>query len=158
MDLELVEPFIRSTKEIVKQMADIDLELNGLPDIGEGEVLSYGVASVINFSGKIKGRFVIDMEPGLALTIAGNMLGEECRETKDRMLLAAISEMNNIIVGDANTNINNKYSLGLRLATPIVLAGKNIIIATPQISFAALVGKTAYGNIRLNIGYQGGVI
>ena len=156
MELKLVEPFIKSAQDVIKQMTDIDLEVSGNPYSQEGDLSFYGVVSIINFSGKVKGRFIIDIMPSLAFKMAENLMGEPCNDMKSNMLLAAISEMNNIIAGDANTSINNELSLGLRLAPPIVFTGKNIIIATSRIDATIIPCSTPYGNIKLNIGFQGG--
>ncbi|WP_010243836.1 chemotaxis protein CheX [Acetivibrio cellulolyticus] len=158
MDKRLSDPFFSSTREIIKQMADIDININEVQEIDNSEIVSYGVASIINFSGKIKGRFMIDLEADLALKIAGNILGEPCTNLKNRIFVAAISELNNVIAGDANTYINNNYSLDLRLATPVVYSGKNIVIVTSKIISTTLLCSTVYGKMKLNVGFQGGLV
>lgn len=157
MDLKLVEPFVKSAQDVIKQMTDIDIEISGEPYNYEGDLNSYGVSSIINFSGKIKGRFVLDIDPVLAFKIAENLIGEYCDNAKDRMFLAAISEINNIIAGDANTSINNELLLSLRLAPPIVFSGNNVVISTIKMDSMVIDCKTSYGNMKLNVGFQGGV-
>lgn len=158
MDKRLLEPYFDSSKNIIKQMTDINVEVNEYQELENGEMISYGIASIINFSGKLKGRFMIDLEADLALKIAGKILGETCTNLKDRMFVAAISELNNIIAGDANTFINDTYSLDLRLATPVVYSGKNIIILTPKVTTSTLMCNTVYGKVKLNIAFQGGLV
>lgn len=153
MDLRLIEPFIKSTKNMIKEMTKIDVDIIGEPYADEGDMESFGVASIINFAGKMRGRFLIDITPELANEMVYSML-EEKLNSKDRLYVSTISEINNIISGDANTVLNNTYSLGLRLAPPIVFTGKNIIIAASRINSASILGNTKYGKIKLNIGFQ----
>lgn len=157
MDKRLEEPYYNSTKKIIKRMVDIDFEECEGEELENGEIISYGVGSIINFTGKIKGRFMIDIEVDLACKIASKILGKPCDNLKDRVFIAAISELNNIIAGDANTYINDTHSLDLRLATPVAYTGKNIILLTPKVISSTLLCNTSHGKIKLNIGFQGGL-
>lgn len=147
--------FSNSFINILNDMANIKVENILGEKESQDEIKSYGVASIISFTGKVKGRFLIDFESNLALKIANNILTENFTDTKERMVLAAISELNNIIAGDANTILNNEKSLGLRLSTPIVLTGKNTVLSSPKIKSESVEGETKYGKFRLNIGFQG---
>lgn len=155
MDLRWVNPFKNSTKNIIKQMTEIDLELREKPYDYDGEIVSYGVASVINFSGKIHGRLVIDIYPELAKKMVSELMGEVYDNIQDRMFLAAISEINNTIAGDANTELNNDYSLGLRLAPPIVMSGKNIVLTTSKMTSTICKFSSPFGDVRLYVGFLG---
>lgn len=157
MDKRLEEPYFSSAKKTIKRIAGIDVEECEDKDLENGEIISYGVGSIINFTGKIKGRFMIDLEADLAFEIASHILGKPCNNLKDRAFINAVSELNNIIATDANDYINSKYSLGLRLATPVAYTGKSIILLTPKVFFSTLLCNTPYGKIKLNIGFQGGL-
>jgi chemotaxis protein CheX len=157
MDKRLVEPYINSVRTILRDMTAIEItEINEV-NTEQDEFASYGVSSAITFSGKIKGRFVIDITPDLARAMIFNMTGEKMDNVKDLLFLAGISEMNNTIAGDANTVLNNEYSLSLRLAPPIVFAGKNIMVATSKTESVTFEGTTKQGNFKLNIAFQGGL-
>lgn len=157
MDKRLEEPYLNSTKNTIKRMVGIDIYECKDEELANGEIISYGVGSIINFTGKIKGRFMIDLEVDLACKIASKILGKPCYNLKDRAFIAAISELNNIIAGDANTYINNTHSLDLRLATPVAYTGKSIILLTPKVISSSFLCITASGKIKLNIGFQGGL-
>lgn len=152
MDKRLVEPYINSTKTMIKEMAGIDLEI-GEPFEEDGDIESLGVTSIINFAGKMRGRFIIDFFPELSDKIVFNML-DEMFNRKEKDYVATISEVNNIITGDANTKINNSLSLGLRLAPPIVFTGNNIIISVTKINSYSAIGNSQYGKMKINIGFH----
>jgi chemotaxis protein CheX len=156
MDDKLYRPFCLSTGEIIREMSEIDIV--GMDSLKEepGEIHSMGVSSIITFAGTRKGRLLIDMEPGLALYVANTLLGEEYDNIKNQMVLSTVSEINNIVSGDAVTQLNNSYSMRLRLAPPIVFTGQDVIISIPKISSLSSWGDTDYGRIRINIAWEGG--
>lgn len=156
MNTQLQNPFIDSLKEVLKNMADIDAVVDGASYIEKEEIASYGISSVISYAGKVKGRLLLDMEPSLAMTIAQNISGIYYPSVKDYMVLATISELNNIIAGDGITRLNNQFPLVLRLAPPIVFAGKDTIISIPKIQSTSVEFTTNYGRLKLNAAFERG--
>lgn len=154
MSVQLSNPFINSVKDILMKMAGVEVSVIGTVNSGNESIVSYGVTSIISCSGKIKGRLLIDMEQSLALAIAQNITGIYYDAARDYMVLATISEVNNIIAGDAITVINNQLSLGLRLAPPIVLTGKDVVISIPKISSTSLDCVTRYGKLKVNVAFE----
>lgn len=154
MSVQLSNPFINSVKGILMEMANIDVTVAGAISSDNDAVVSYGVTSIISCVGKIKGRLMLDMEQSLAVAIAQNVTGICYASVKEYMVLATISEVNNIIAGNAITVINNQFSLGLRLAPPIVLTGEDIIISIPKISSTSLDCTTKYGKLKINVAFE----
>jgi chemotaxis protein CheX len=156
MKSEWILPFIQGTQKIVEQMVGIEL-IPVTEDYPEPEDLtSLGICSVISFSNKIKGRLIIDLSPDLAEEIAFLLLGERPDSIKDRMLIAAISEMNNTIAGEGCTVLNNAFQFGLRLSPPIITVGKNMIISSQRIDSKTIHFKSPIGQFKINIGFQKG--
>ncbi|HZJ57468.1 MAG TPA: chemotaxis protein CheX [Clostridia bacterium] len=156
MDERLYNPFCISTLDIIKEMSDIDI--SGMDSLKEEahELTSMGISSIITFAGAKKGRLLIDMEPSLALSLAGTILGEEYDDIKDPMVLSLISEVNNIISGNAVTGLNDDFLMDLRLAPPVVFAGSDVVISIPKLRSFSSHGKTDFGMIRINIAWEGG--
>jgi chemotaxis protein CheX len=151
---EMFVPFSNSVKKIVYQMSEVSVNYEGSFYGENDDIVSYGVSSLISFSGLLKGRLLIDMEPGLALTIAQKINGTSFTSVKDDMVLASISELNNIIAGDGITELNNSMKLKLRLAPPIVFAGNSPIICIPKISSQSLNCTTQYGKLKINVAFE----
>jgi chemotaxis protein CheX len=154
---KLVLPFAKSVRDMIQQMANIEVGLEGDFHDEHEELISLGVASVISFAGKIKGRLVLDMEPALALAFAGKLNGRNYPSEREVMVLMSVSELNNIVAGDANTYLNNQFHLSLRLAPPVVFAGNQAIIHTPRIPSSSLFCQTQYGKLKVNVGFEGSV-
>lgn len=152
---QLVLPFAKSVQDIIHQMAGIEVTLDGAFYDEKEELVSLGVSSVISFAGKIRGRLVLDLESALALAFAGEIIGRKFTSEREIMVLMSVSELNNIVAGDANTYLNNQYKLGLRLAPPFVFVGKDAIIQTPLIHSFSINCKTQYGKLKVNIGFEG---
>jgi len=157
MNRELIEPFLNSAREITRQMTKLNISWAEESFEEENEVFINGVVSIITFAGKIKGRFLLGIDADTALDMARDITGESVESLKDQMALAVISEMNNIIAGDAITFLNNKLNLGLRLAPPVVMSGKDLIIAIPKLKSYSTKGYVGSGNITVNIAFEGGV-
>jgi chemotaxis protein CheX len=158
MNLQLSRPFVDSTQNMILQMAGINTDIitDFYPE--KDDLVSYGFSSIVSFAGKIKGRLLLDMEPNLALAFAEMLYDEKYGSAKEKMVLAAISELNNIIAGDANTYLNDQYHLSLRLALPIVFVGQSHpIICIPKIASASVDFTTSYGKLKMNVAFEGGL-
>jgi chemotaxis protein CheX len=156
MGMELYQPFLKEARETIQSMADLKLDVIGAISTENEEIVSLGVTSIITYAGKMKGRSMLDMEPVLALALAQNITGSCYTAVKDPMVLATVSELNNIISGGAISALNNTYGLNLWLAPPIVFAGSNCIICIPKIASASINCTTLYGKLRINIAFEGG--
>ncbi|MFZ5985948.1 MAG: chemotaxis protein CheX [Bacillota bacterium] len=158
MDTRLYSPFINSIKDVFKQMTGIEVYLDKDFYTENDDLVSLGVTSIISFSGKIKGRLLLDMEKSLALEVAKNITGTDFDNVKEYMVLASVQELNNIISGDAITKLNNEFGVSLRLAPPIVFAGKDAVVSVPKVEPVSMDCGTSYGKLKVNIAFEEGGI
>lgn len=154
MNKEFIQPFVDGMKNVLKKMANIEAAANEESYEEKNEIQSKGVTSVISYSGKINGRLMIDMEQSTAVSLTRRVTGTSYETAKEQMVLSTISELNNIVAGDGLTNINNKFSLGLRLVPPFVFTGNKTLICLDKIPSESLNFSTEYGEIRLNIAFE----
>ncbi len=154
MDDRIMEAFASSTKRILKEMTGITME-EGTRCRKQGEFCSLGVTTAISFAGKYKGQFILNLSLPLATAISCSIMGGEYPNPKDKTLLAAISELNNVIAGDASTILNNAWDLGLRITPPLVFTGANAIVSLARIPSFCMQGYTLHGNLELYVGVQG---
>lgn len=156
MDDRLRKPFMESTKDMIMQMASVEIEEQGDFVDQTADIKSYGVATLVTFVGKVKGRLLLDMEPAVASEIVKQVLGEELNDSKDATFMGMIAELNNIVGGDAITRLNNDMSFGLRLASPAVFTGKDVIISIPKIQSSTMECQTKLGKMRINVAFERG--
>lgn len=159
MDEKWWTPFLDGTKQVLQMMADVQIYSTSVTPLNSGDLLSYGVSSVITFAGEqaaeVQGRLIIDFPPDVALKIAGNLLGEPQSDVHDPMMLAAISEINNTIAGDAVTTLNNRHQFGLRLAPPIVLTGEKVVFTSVKVRSISVMCKCNVGFFRFYVTLRG---
>lgn len=158
MDRRLSVIFQNSMEEIFEEMTGIKLVQQGEIYNDDNEVSSLGVASILNFSGAFKGRFLIDMEGQVALQGTEYLFGSPFSQVRDVTVLGVLSEMNNTITGHAITKINNIHGSNLRLAPPIVFTGSQVLIAIPKLTSVSVDYMTSYGRVKMNLAVEGGGI
>lgn len=152
--MQLYHPFVRSASDTLALMAGIKTEVLSAFGSETHEFESLGITSVIHYTGKIRGRFLMDMEPGLALAATQNITGGLYGSVRDSMVLAAISELNNIIAGSAVSALNNEYKLELWLSPPYVFTGKSCLIALPRMQSASMDCRTLHGKLKINVAFE----
>ncbi len=156
MNPTLANPFLESTKNMIEQMASVQLEPTGGFQEQKEDISSYGMTALITFAGALKGRLLLDFEPSLAKEIVEKVMGESYESMKDPTFMGMIGELSNIIGGDALTNLNNQQPLHLRLASPAVFFGKDMIISIPKIQSSTINCTSSHGNMRINVAFEKG--
>ncbi|ODM27194.1 hypothetical protein A7W90_13780 [Clostridium sp. Bc-iso-3] len=151
---QLYIPFIESIKNIFRKNADIEICTEGTFYTQNEDIKSLGVASIINFFGKMKGRFLIDMEKDLALALAKNMIGTDFDPENENMVLESVKKLNRIIADNAIEELNNLYSAEIKAALPIVLEGKDALITVPKVEPISMDYITACGRLKINIAIE----
>ena len=156
MNPTLSKPFLESSKDMIYQMASIQLEAEGDYQEQNTDIASYGVTALITFAGALKGRLLLDLEPSLATEIVEKVMGESYDSMKDPTFMGMIGELSNIVGGDALTNLNNQQPLNLRLASPAVFLGKDMIISIPKIQSSTINLVSDQGKMRINVAFEKG--
>ena len=142
MKVEHINPFLRATVDVFKQIASIDLQRGELA-LKNGSAPSHDLSGVISLTGLVGGLVVVSVENRIALKVAEAML-QEPFETVDNDVIDAIGELTNMIAGKAKAGLAQfKMSLGL----PTVVTGKNHEVRFPsnvqpiEIPFTSEIGR-----------------
>lgn len=154
-DSKVFQPFVNATKGIIYSMAELELKEDGECYEETDDLISFGATVVVGYVGKMKGRMLLDFEPNTAIQLANIINGEEYASVDDEMVIATLSEIGNIVAGDAITNLNNEFSLGSRLAPPIVFSGDDVVIGTNNMQSLSIILSSEFGRIKVNIAYEG---
>jgi len=72
----LYAPFVESVKKVLKEKADIEICEEKFYTENK-DVQSLELPVFVNFFGRIKGKFLIDMKRDLAFALAKNIKGED---------------------------------------------------------------------------------
>lgn len=154
MRVEYINPFVETSYRVLKEVlegsdvkrGDLYLKSTAMPVMG--------VAALVGLAGDVEGRVLFDMTFETALNIASKMNMEKMTKFDD-MAKATISELANIITGQAVTKL---HELGFKfdLTPPALFAGENMEIAAlsgGQESVEALIVPliTECGKIEVNV-------
>jgi chemotaxis protein CheX len=129
MNIEYINPFIEASQVVLKQIASIDVKL-GKVYLKTAPYKSEDILIVIGLTGKIRGQAVFSMSRQFGLKLASiMMMGMEVTELDD-MSRSAISEMANMIMGNAATIFFNR-GINIDITPPSLFMGENMMI-TPN--------------------------
>ncbi len=137
--------------KLTKTLPEIDNESNI-----NLEKSSQGVSIVMGVIGKYSGRTIFDMSFETARNIASSLLKREPKN--DEEILNVMSEISNMIAGNACSMINKKNKIfGLRVAPPTTFHGESISISKAELEAAySADAKTQFGDLSISIGFGRG--
>ena len=124
MKAEYINPFIEASYSVLQQTAGIDAKLGEIY-IKNSPLCSRPIAIIIGLTGDIKGQAVFSMNRETAIDIASGMMGGMSLSEFDDISKSAVSEMTNMIVGNAST-LFYKNSLKVDITPPALLTGENL--------------------------------
>ncbi len=115
---------------------------------------SRGISVVLGIIGKYGGRLIIDMSNDTARNMAAALLKEDT--LPNDQVVNVISEISNIVAGNASSFINKRNNLfGFRVAPPTVVYGEAITISKAELNTVSSVkAGTVFGEIYMNIGFN----
>jgi chemotaxis protein CheX len=154
---EYINIFAISVTSVVEEMTGICLNKIVPPHEEYNLFRTKGLTSIINFSGKINGRLILDMDILLAEGFYNKIFDETSTGNNDENLLLLIIEMNNTIAGRAITKLNNQNNLNLRLSPAMVFSGNNPIVSIPIMDAYSFEMSCESGSIKVNIAIEGNV-
>ncbi|MCT4607361.1 MAG: chemotaxis protein CheX [Marinisporobacter sp.] len=149
MNVELINPFIKASKDILQQMTNIPCEM-GKIFMREGSFNGSEVMIFIGLTGELKGQVILGMKEEMAKKIVSNMMGGMEIIALDDIAKSAISELGNMILGNAATLIYNK-GVTIDITPPTLLIGEKLSVSTNSKQTITVPLNTDYGIIELDI-------
>ncbi len=127
MNVELINPFIAATVNVLKTMARTDPK-HGTPSIKQGSKTWGDVTGLIGMAGDgVCGSLIISFDEPCILKIVSNMLMEDFKEINNDVL-DAVGEITNMISGGTKSALSEK-GYNFNMATPMMITGKNISLS-----------------------------
>ena len=127
MNIEYINPFIEASQIVLKQVASIDAKL-GKVYLKDSLYKSESIVIIVGLTGKIRGQAIFSMSKQLAKSIASSMMGGIHVDEFDEISKSAISEMTNMILGNAATLLYNR-GVSIEITPPSLLMGDNVQIS-----------------------------
>ena len=125
MDLELINPFIDATLNVLETMASTKARA-GKPYLKKDQVARGDISGVIGLTGEVSGTTSVSFSEKSILPIVSNMVGEEVKEMNEE-IRDAVGEIVNMISGQARQKLD-ELGRSLKAAIPTVITGKNHVV------------------------------
>ncbi|ETR74197.1 MAG: Chemotaxis protein CheX [Candidatus Magnetoglobus multicellularis str. Araruama] len=152
MDVQLINPFIKATINVLETMAFIKPKPQK-PYIKKDSVAKGDVSSVIGLSGETRGTISITFTKPCILSIVSNMFGETM-STLDNEVMDAVGEIANMISGQARQALESAGKV-LYAAVPTMIKGKDHTIShRTTAAIMAVPFKTEYGAFTIEVCFE----
>jgi chemotaxis protein CheX len=151
MRVEYINPFVEATYNVLKEVTQADVKRGELY-LKNASMRIMGVAALVGLAGDVEGRVLFDMTKETALKVVSVMNGGEMFASLDEMAKATITELANMITGQAVTKL---HELGFKfdLTPPALFSGENMEVSNSMNVEALIVPMEIgpYGKIEVNV-------
>ncbi len=148
MKESIEEAFSSSIKEVLISLCDCDVTMDN-PQITNLSKTQGDINIILELNGKLRGQVIYAMSDDFSLGIASHMMEMPIDEI-DNLTLSALSEIGNIITGNATTKLE---SLGFYCETtiPKVVIGKDKPLKLYNNQVTLISAFTSLGSLSLSI-------
>ena len=151
MRVEYINPFVESAYSVLTEVLQTEVSRGELY-LKSSAAPVLGVAAIIGLAGDVEGRVLLDMNKPTAIAVASGMLQSmdmDPIEELNEMGRATISELANMITGQAVTKLHN---LGFKfdLTPPALVTGDNMEISNTNVEALIVPIEMPQGKIEIN--------
>lgn len=125
LNVQFINPFLMAASSIIKDTCQFQLKV-GKPYIRTAKMESDSIVIMIGITGEMAGRVTLGMEVSVACQVASRMMMGMPVQDLDDMALSAISELGNMIMGNAAT-IFSGQGVGIDITPPTLCRGNLMI-------------------------------
>lgn len=149
MKVEYINAFIKASTGVLNSFINKPFKF-GKPFVRNNPYPSGDVAIVLGITGDIRGQAILSLSEDLAIKIAsGMMMGMDVTEL-DEMAKSALSELGNMIMGNASTILSSGGTL-TDITPPTLFKGKSIEITSSGMETICVPLVSEIGTIEFDI-------
>lgn len=152
MDIKYINPFLEAAVSVLEQLTGKTFS-KGRLELRDTTATNFNVAVTIGVTGEIQGQVVYSLSFKTAIQIASKMMGGTVLTEFSGMAESAISEMANIITGNAFTRLCFKQVKCL-VTPPSMIVGDNIRTRATQIQTIVIPLKSELGLLEVCVGLE----
>jgi chemotaxis protein CheX len=152
MRVEYINPFVEAAYSVLTEVLNTDIKRGEL-FLKSTSMSVLGVAAIVGLAGDVEGRVLFDMTHDTAMKVTNAMLtsmGMEAITTFDEMGKATITELANMITGQAVTKLHN-LGFSFDLTPPALFTGQNMEISDQRVEALIVPMESQYGRIEINV-------
>lgn len=152
MKVEYINPFVTASFDILKAVGNYN-PVKGKLVLKSKPVPSYGVSVIVGVIGEVKGQIIYSLSEDTAKNIASAMMMGMPVDAFDEMAKSAISELSNMITGNASTALASQ-GLEIDISPPTLVTGNNVMITTGTVQTIVVPVETEAGIFEINIALE----
>ena len=152
MKSEHVNSFISAFMSVCKGFNIGQVKL-GKPTLRQNPSITGDLAIIVGVVGDIKGQAVLSMDEEVAKKMASTMMMGAPVDELDEMARSAISELGNMVIGNASTNLS-VLEIQNDITPPVVMFGREIEISHSLGTCLSIPFNTIAGEIILDISFN----
>lgn len=127
INVEFINPFLMAATSIMRDMCQLNVSI-GKPYVKTTEFDRDSIIIMIGVTGEMRGQVMIAFTLPVACDIAGKMIMMPVTEMNE-LSMSAISELGNMIMGNAATILSTK-GVGIDITPPSICQGQVSIISS----------------------------
>jgi chemotaxis protein CheX len=148
MKMELIQPFINAADAVLSQGLQGSTKVGHL-EMDEQGYRRKGVAGMVELSGDIEGRIIVDLDPQTAVRVASHYAGAELPES-DALIKETIFELANQVVGNAISALNDQ-GFHFRVHPPVLVTASEGDKTSEDVEALMICFETTLGNVFMNV-------
>ncbi len=106
MKMELIQPFINAADAVLSQTLACSFDVADI-SMGQEAYRRHATAAMVEITGDIEGRVILDVEDSTAMKVACTSAGMEMEEDP-QIIREAVAELANLVIGNAVTTLNDQ--------------------------------------------------
>lgn len=152
MKVEYINPFISSTFDMLKNVANFS-PVKGKLVLKNEPIPSYGISVLVGVVGEVKGQVIYSLSEETAKKIASAMMMGMPVDEFDEMAKSAISELANMITGNASTLLSGQ-GFEIDISPPTLISGEGVRITSSMLQTIVLPITVEAGIFEINISLE----
>lgn len=146
----MINPFIDAIMTIMPQLGFQNI-VKGKLSVGDQFVESKGITVLVGVTDQLRGNIAYNLKEETAMQIASKMMMGMPVTSLDELAQSAISELTNMVTGNAATNFE-KEGLRVDISPPSIVVGENFKVKVSSTKFLVVEMVADSLVIELNIG------
>lgn len=151
MEDKIMSSFVETTKHIFQDIAGIDIIEAGDHE-SHAPFSSMGILSMLSFTGRLRGRYILDLSPNLVRNMVVRTLPVELRDLNmDYLKMTLISKLCSAISEHINGCLDTELTGDLHFAPSIIVSGYDLVMEDAK--FISRLYTTECGELKLYCSY-----
>lgn len=147
MNIEFIDPFLRAAFTVLETILGAKPEREQL-SLRKSSFTTQQLTIIAGVIGQVEGSAMYGMSLVTAQKIASAMIGSEVVEM-DEMAVSAVSELGNMITGNASTLLSQK-GFDVDITPPSIIRGVSVEVSTRTPALVVPISTTV-GRIEINV-------